>query len=233
MTKSSSSSSRSQSATGLNITTAVGDQIEAIYLGGGTWRILNYVTVGGAVPTGVVVATAGSTADPGYLLCYGEAVSRTTYAALFARLGTTYGSGDGSTTFNLPDYRGRVLGGIDNMGGTAAGRLTLFNADSVGNSGGAQQNVVQQANLAPFSMSITSWSGFFPQTGASYFFRSNQGNGGANPSVQPGSPNTDDGSILVPQTAITFQGGSVASGGQNTPFPTVQPTIVVNYQIKY
>lgn len=60
------------------------------------------------IPTGTLHAFAGATAPLGYLLCDGTAVSRTTYASLFAVVGTTYGSGNGSTTFNLPDLRGRV-----------------------------------------------------------------------------------------------------------------------------
>lgn len=58
-------------------------------------------------------------------MCFGQAVSRTTYAALFAAIGTAYGAGDGSTTFNVPDMRGRVAAGKDDMGGTAAGRLNV------------------------------------------------------------------------------------------------------------
>jgi len=57
-------------------------------------------------PTGTVLPFAGSTAPEGWLICQATAVSRTTYAALFAVIGTTYGTGDGSTTFNLPDMRG-------------------------------------------------------------------------------------------------------------------------------
>lgn len=60
---------------------------------------------------GIILAYAGASAPSGYLLCNGRAVSRTTYAALFAVIGTTYGSGDGSNTFNLPDLRGRVAVG--------------------------------------------------------------------------------------------------------------------------
>jgi microcystin-dependent protein len=78
----------------------------------------------GAVPVGGEMDFAGSTAPAGWLLEYGQAISRTTYAALFAVIGTTYGSGDGSTTFNLPDGRGLVYAGVDNMGGTAANRIT-------------------------------------------------------------------------------------------------------------
>ena len=64
------------------------------------------------LPTGAVIPYAALAAPAGYLVCDGSAVSRTTYAALFTLLGTTFGTGDGSTTFNLPDYRGRVLVGI-------------------------------------------------------------------------------------------------------------------------
>lgn len=79
----------------------------------------------GIIPSGVLVPYAGATAPSGWLLCFGQAVSRTTYAALFAAIGTSWGVGDGSTTFNLPDMRGRVAAGQDNMGGTAAGRLNV------------------------------------------------------------------------------------------------------------
>src|SRR5688500_3675360 len=55
------------------------------------------------IPTGSVVPYAGTTEPTNWLFCYGQAVSRTTYAALFTAISTTYGAGDGSTTFNLPD----------------------------------------------------------------------------------------------------------------------------------
>lgn len=63
---------------------------------------------GQGIPTGALLDYAGGTVPLGYLLCNGAAVSRTTYADLFAVIGTTWGAGDGSTTFNLPDLRGRV-----------------------------------------------------------------------------------------------------------------------------
>lgn len=75
------------------------------------------------VPTGVVVPYAGASAPSEWLLCYGQDISRLTYAALFAALGTTYGAGDGLTTFALPDLRGRAVAGKDDMGGSAASRL--------------------------------------------------------------------------------------------------------------
>jgi microcystin-dependent protein len=84
-----------------------------------------------ASPTGSVTDFAGSTAPSGWLLCDGSAVSRATYSALFSTIGTTYGSGDGSTTFNVPDLRGRVAAGLDNMGGSSADRVTDSQADTL------------------------------------------------------------------------------------------------------
>jgi microcystin-dependent protein len=76
--------------------------------------------------------TAHTGIDAGWLLADGSQVSRTTFAALFARIGTKHGAGNGSTTFNLPDVRGRVLMGVDG----AAGRIAAN--DALGNSGGHQ-----------------------------------------------------------------------------------------------
>ena len=95
-----------------------------------------------SAPAGTVNPYAGSTAPTGWLLAYGQTVSRTTYADLFAALGTTYGVGDGSTTFGLPDMRGRSVRGKDDMGGTAASRVTSavtgVNGTTLGAAGGDQ-----------------------------------------------------------------------------------------------
>jgi microcystin-dependent protein len=80
-------------------------------------------------------AVAGCPA--GFLPCDGRAVSRATYWRLFAAIGTTYGVGDGSTTFNVPDMRGRVVVALDNMGGTDAGRLSA--ANTLGGTGGHEK----------------------------------------------------------------------------------------------
>jgi microcystin-dependent protein len=78
-----------------------------------------------SVPIGEVIWHAGSTAPASFLVCDGSAVSRTTYDVLFARIGTTYGAGDGSTTFNLPDLRGEFIRGWDSRatGGADNGRV--------------------------------------------------------------------------------------------------------------
>ena len=93
----------------------------------------------GLAPVGMLAPFAGSSAPTGWLLCAGQAVSRTTYSALYTALGgasSPYGLGDGSTTFNVPDLRGRVPAGVDNMNGTDAGRLDL--ANTLGTTTGAQ-----------------------------------------------------------------------------------------------
>ena len=75
------------------------------------------------VPAGAVIFHAGATAPTGYLKANGAAVSRTTYADLFAAIGTTYGAGDGSTTFVIPDFRGMFPRGWDDGRGIDIGRV--------------------------------------------------------------------------------------------------------------
>ena len=74
------------------------------------------------VPSGAVFCIAVASVPSGYLECNGAAVSRTTYAALFAIIGTNYGTGNGSSTFNLPDLRGEFVRGFDNGRGVDSGR---------------------------------------------------------------------------------------------------------------
>ncbi len=86
-------------------------------------------------PTGSVISYAGSTAPQGWLMCNGAAVSRTIYADLFAMIGTTYGVGDGSTTFNIPDLRGVFV-----RGAGASGKLTNANGAAFSGTLGTYQN---------------------------------------------------------------------------------------------
>ena len=83
---------------------------------------------------GIVMPFAGSTAPQGWMLCDGSAVSRTTYAALFAVIGTTYGEGDGETTFNIPNLAGRVVIGVSNshaLGTTGGSETVTLTADQL------------------------------------------------------------------------------------------------------
>ena len=92
---------------------------------------------GSDVPLGAQLPFAGSSAPTGFQFCFGQALSRTVFSGLFAIIGTAYGSGDGSTTFNLPDKRGRVSIGKDDMGGSAANRVTSGGSGIAGTTLGA------------------------------------------------------------------------------------------------
>lgn len=170
------------------------------------------------VPAGCVTAFAGSSAPSGWLLCDGSAVNRTTYGALFSVIGTTYGVGDGTSTFNLPDLRGRVAAGKDDMdnpvgtGGGAAGRLTNsgtgnpgIDGTTLGASGGDDRHQLSEAQMPSHfhTFAITT------QTNTA-------ANGGATRVTN----------------VFSGTGRNVASAGGDEAHPNVQPTIVLNYIIK-
>lgn len=93
------------------------------------------------IPIGTVVDYAGTTPPPGWAFCAGQAVSRSTFAALFEVIGTTFGVGNGSTTFNLPDARGRVVAGRDGMVGSSS-RLSTIDGGTLGAVGGSQEHTL-------------------------------------------------------------------------------------------
>lgn len=127
-------------------------QAEAL-AGTATDLILTPALLRTIIPLGVVWDyTAGEEVLPGFIFPYGQAISRTTYAAYFAKVGTTYGVGNGSTTFNVPDICGRTVFGKDNMGGVSKDRLTAqsggINGDVLGAVGGAERHQLTEPELA-------------------------------------------------------------------------------------
>lgn len=137
---------------------------------------IDAAVLGISVPVGSVHAMAGDTVPTGYLKCNGTAVSRTTYSNLFAQIGTTYGTGDGLTTFNLPDYRGMFLRGWNNSRsdsfkdpdaagrslGDAVGSTQLGENKSHRHSIKGYKYGVSMSNLGGNGMEISqvSWPGF-------------------------------------------------------------------------
>jgi microcystin-dependent protein len=117
------------------------------------------LTQGGGLvmPTGAMLEYAGSAAPTGWLLCDGAAISRTVYAALFAVLGTAYGAGDGSTTFNLPDRRGKFGIGVDGTytRGSAGGATTTSSAGSHSHTGATGSTTLTTAQIPAHNHTIT------------------------------------------------------------------------------
>lgn len=117
------------------------------------------------LPSGIIIQYAGSSTPSGWLLCDGTAVSRTTYSGLYSSIGTTYGVGDNSTTFNLPDLRGRVPvgsgqgkedGASDPVAGTATRPPAGSNLTnrSLGVYGGEEKHSITEAELAAHTHTI-------------------------------------------------------------------------------
>lgn len=104
----------------------------------------NFVSIP-AMPTGGIVMFGGSSAPTGYLLCNGTAISRTTYATLFGIIGTTYGTGDGSTTFNVPNLKGKIPVGYNSA-------ETEFN--TLGKTGGEKTHTLSSTEMPSHTHSI-------------------------------------------------------------------------------
>jgi microcystin-dependent protein len=167
------------------------------------------------MPSGSIIAYGGSSAPTGYLLCYGQAISRTTYATLFAAIGVVYGGGDGSTTFNLPDLRGRVTVGKDDMGGAAASRMTSggsgLDGATLGTGGGAQTVALSEANLPAHKH----------DTNQAY-------DAAVDASFVAGSSKRVETGVGTGVTNSTLSG----STGSGTAHNNVQPSLIINYIIK-
>jgi microcystin-dependent protein len=179
-----------------------------------------------AMPVGAVMPYAGASAPTGWLLCYGQAVSRTTYAALFAAISTTYGTGDGTTTFNLPDLRGRVVAGQDDMGGSSANRLTNqtggLDGDTLGATGGAETHTLTTDQIAAhqhFVARDTSLSDGSPSLSNTQYVAQANSTGGS-------------GTYNLQGTSSAADVGLSSSAGGGGAHNNVQPTIILNYIIK-
>ena len=160
-----------------------------------------------SIPTGVVHMWPTSTAPTGYLSCAGAAVSRTTYASLFAVIGTTFGSGDGTTTFNLPNYTNRMPYGTT-LGATGG------SADAV---------VVSHTHTA--SSAVTD-PGHVHYTYGAY-------GGGGNPggSLNVNNPGGQNQSVTSASTGISVS-TSITSAGVSGTNANLPPYLGINFIIK-
>lgn len=178
-----------------------------------------------SIPLGGFLDYAGSTApNSAFVLPIGQAISRTTYATLFSLISTTYGVGDGSTTFNVPDLTGRVTA----MKESTATRLTTagsgVDGGTLGAAGGAQNITMARANLPQTSVSVTITDpGHNHTIGTTLAFTGSQnivGGTGANINVAAQTIASNTTGI----TAAFNLNGNVTQ----TAMIVAQPTIVIN-----
>jgi len=175
------------------------------------------------LPVGAVIDYSGPTAPEGFMFCAGQAISRIDFLDLFTAIGTTYGSGNGTTTFNLPDFRGRVLAGKDNMGGVSAGRITNavnhgIVGTSLGSSGGSQGHSLIEDELAVHDHGVT-------DAGHAHDYGVPQAGGTGIAAGAGFSSNTGI-------TATAVSGLIVNNAGMGTAHNNVQPTSITNKIIK-
>ena len=176
-------------------------------------------------PIGIMFGFGGTSAPQLWLLCGGQAISRITYSNLFAAIGTAFGAGDTVTTFNVPDLRGRAPFGKDDMGGSAANRVTTAGSGvdgvTLGASGGAQNVTLAQANMPNYSPSVTDPTHTHSLGGTNVAVA----NGSAIKEAGAGSLNTATMSINAASTRVTV------SWGSGTALTSMNPALILNYII--
>lgn len=230
------------SGTAYPIQTAAGTAVSAAVLISGSpysvkfsssasaWILRNFYGNPFTVPIGALVPYFGSTVpNSNFIFPAGQCISRTTYAAFFAMVSTTFGACDGVTTFAAPDMRGRTVVAIDNLGGSAANRLTstYFGATTtaIGNAGGAESTTFAKANLPNVNFTVTDPGHTHGNSlGASQIYVANDFEAAL--TVSGGTR----GSRATLSSATT--GITVSSGGSGTPISRVMPAMTMTYILR-
>jgi microcystin-dependent protein len=143
----------------------------------------------------------------------------------FALVGTTFGVGDGSTTFNVPDLRDRVVAGKGDMGGVAASRLgNVLASTTLGNAAGAERGTIAQANLPSVTLVTT-----IVDPGHAHNYQNDPTQQGVRTDINQATvPLYNQGVNATTTTSATGITASTALGGSKTPLSLLQPTIILN-----
>lgn len=189
---------------------------------------------------GELIPWTGLTVPPLCLFPYGQTINRADYPDLWAFAqaeiaagNSFYNNGNGTTTFGIGDLRGCVVAARDNMGGTAAGRLSTFfeGADSkiLGARAGSQSAMLAQANLPAvnFPVNIPAGQGWHTHGANGPLFSGVSGN--RHTGIEPGSLLADPYNVGILGNTLPAMSGTAASGGSGTAFTNVQPTMVTNF----
>jgi microcystin-dependent protein len=182
------------------------------------------------VPSGVVWAYGGASAPTGFLMCDWSAVSRTTYADLFAVIGTTYGVGDGSTTFNLPPAAGRAPIGAGTYVDPTSGSVTR----TLGSVLGEEKHVLSTPEMPSHSHVDSGHSHSLNDPGHAHSFTAYQTAGGGTVPAADGVASAAGFSTNAATTGITMSAAAavIQNTGGGTSHNNMQPSFVVNYIIK-
>jgi microcystin-dependent protein len=203
------------------------------YNSGNSWRVKDFYVNAFNIPLGGCMDFfCPAVPNSNFVFPIGQAISRTTYAALFGLVGTTYGVGDGSTTFNVPDLTGRVTA----MKEAAASRLTSSyfggNSTVLGAVGGLESHTLTTAELPAHSHANTLADPQHTHAGNSLM---EQGTGSYLGNVSTGvAPGSNNGTPFSANPGITIGSASTgisitnANAGSGNPHAIVQPTIICN-----
>jgi len=205
----------------------------------GAWEQLGTGAGGGAgletTPIGTILSYAGAIVPSGYLACDGSLVSRTAYASLFQAIGTAYGAGDGSTTFALPDLRGRVSmgagAGLGEGSSGAAGTTpagTVLSTRARGEWGGSENHLLTGAQSGTSVHGHTSPAHSHAIVGDYQDFA----NGYYVPSVRQPYNGAVATTTAGGTTAVAVTINNSAAANASAAHPNVQPFVVTNYMIK-
>lgn len=182
--------------------------------------------------TGVIKMFAGTAAPVGYLLCDGSVVSRSTFSGLFAAIGTAYGVGDGSTTFGIPDMRGSVPMGA----GIGIGKT----ARSLGDAPGTETVALTTAQLAAHTHTTPATTHNHTSTHShTHTYFGSQGTvfgaaaGGNTVYINAPVQTSDANSTTVTVVSATIPAGTSGSNGSGTAHANIQPSLAVNFIIKF